>query len=109
MKGHSPGEFEELVLLLVAADNPEAYGVMMSEKLKAMRDKKYYISAVHMVVKCMENTGFADSKFGAVTSKKGGRRKKYYSITSPGKKVFDCQHEVRSGIYKQIPDISFGQ
>ena len=34
MSEHSLGEFEELVLLMVAAHNKEAYGVLLLEKLE---------------------------------------------------------------------------
>jgi len=109
MNEHSLGEFEELVLLLVAANNKEAYGVMILEQLEKKLEKKLNISAVHVALKRMENKGFVESSFGGITNERGGRRKKYYSITSLGKKVLDQQYEIRTSIYKQIPNLSFGQ
>ncbi|NVK32986.1 MAG: PadR family transcriptional regulator [Rhodobacteraceae bacterium] len=109
MNEHSLGEFEELVLLLVAAHNNEAYGVMIMEQLELKLEKKLNISAVHVALKRMEKKGFVESSFGGITNERGGRRKKYYSITSLGKKVLDQQYEIRTSIYKQIPNLSFGQ
>tara|TARA_R110001592_G_scaffold28100_4_gene103710 strand:- start:484 stop:813 length:330 start_codon:yes stop_codon:yes gene_type:complete len=109
MSEHSLGEFEELVLLLVAANNKEAYGVLILEKLEEKLGKKVNVSAVHVALKRMENKGFVESSYGGITNERGGRRKKYYSITSIGKKVLDQQYEVRTSIYQQIPKISFGQ
>jgi PadR family transcriptional regulator, regulatory protein PadR len=109
MSEHSLGEFEELVLLLVAANNKEAYGVLILENLEEKLGKKVNISAVHVALKRMENKGFVESSFGGITNERGGRRKKYYSITSLGKRVLDQQYEVRTSIYQQIPKISFGQ
>ena len=57
----------------------------------------------------MEKKGFVESSYGGITNERGGRRKKYYSITSLGKKVLDQQYQVRTSIYKQIPNLSFGQ
>ncbi len=109
MSEHSLGEFEELVLLFVAAYNNEAYGVLILENLEEKLGKKVNISAVHVALKRMENKGFVESSYGGITGERGGRRKKFYSITSLGKKVLDRQYELRTSIYKQIPKISFGQ
>ena len=49
------------------------------------------------------------SRFGGITEDRGGRRKKYYVITPLGKRILDSQYEVRTGLYKMIPKISFGQ
>lgn len=109
MNEHSLGEFEELVLLLVAAHNQEAYGVMILELLEKKLERKLNISAVHVALKRIEKKGFVESSYGGITNERGGRRKKYYSITSLGKKVLDQQYQVRTSIYKQIPNLSFGQ
>ena len=108
MKQHSLGEFEELVLLLVAAQHDEAYGVAILEGLEENLGKKVNISAVHVALKRLEDKGFVKSRFGGITEERGGRRKKFYVITALGKKVLDTQYELRNGIYKQIPKISFG-
>ena len=108
MKHHSLGEFEELVLLLVAAQHNEAYGVTILEGMEENLGKKVNISAIHVTLKRIEDKGYVKSRFGGITEERGGRRKKFYVITALGKKVLDAQYELRSSIYKQIPKISFG-
>ncbi len=108
MKQYSLGEFEELVLLTVAALHDEAYGVAILEFLEEKLGKKVNISAVHVALKRIEDKGFAKSRFGGITEERGGRRKKFYVITLLGKSMLDTQHELRTSIYKQIPEISFG-
>ena len=102
------GEFEELVLLMVAALHDEAYGVAILENLEDELHKKLNISAVHVTLKRMEDKGFVKSRFGGITQDRGGRRKKYYHVTALGKRMLDEQHELRNGLYKRIPKISFG-
>lgn len=108
MKQHTLGEFEELVLLMVAAQHDEAYGVTILEGLEEKLEKKVNISAVHVALKRIEAKGFVKSRFGGITEDRGGRRKKFYVITNIGKQMLDAQFELRSSIYKQIPKISFG-
>ena len=107
MSEKSIGEFEELVLLVVAANHNEAYGVLILQQLEEKLKKKVNISAIHVALKRMENKGFVESKFGGITKERGGRRKKYYVITAFGKKVLDHQYGLRTSIYQQIPQISF--
>jgi DNA-binding PadR family transcriptional regulator len=107
MKEHTLGEFEELVLLMVAALHDEAYGVSILESLEEKLKKSYNISAVHVALKRLDDKGFVKSRFGGITGERGGRRKKFYVITALGKKVLDNQYSLRTSIYLQIPKISF--
>ncbi|MCB0632113.1 MAG: helix-turn-helix transcriptional regulator [Saprospiraceae bacterium] len=108
MKSQSLGEFEELVLLTVAAQHDQAYGVSIKEALEEHLEKKVNISAIHVALKRMKEKGFVESRFGGITNDRGGRRKKFYVITSVGKNKLDEQYDLRNRMYKDIPDISFG-
>jgi DNA-binding PadR family transcriptional regulator len=103
----SLGEFEELILLIVAVLHDEAYGVTIFDEIEARRGRTASISAIHMSLKRLEEKGFVESRFGGITNNRGGRRKKFYTITALGKKVLDEQYELRTHLYQEIPKISF--
>lgn len=107
MKEPSLGEFEELVLLAVAAQHDQAYGVSIQSSLEEHLDKKLNISAIHVALKRMVDKGFVQSQFGGITKSRGGRRKKFYIITAFGKKMLDNKYQVRTSLYQQIPKITF--
>ncbi len=107
MTQHTLGEFEELVLLMVAALHDKAYGVSILENLEEELGRAVNISAIHVALKRMEEKGFVKSRFGGITEDRGGRRKRYYTITALGKKMLDAQFELRNAIYKRIPKIAF--
>jgi len=71
MKHPSIGEFEELVLLMVAALHDEAYGVSIQENLVEKLSKNINISAIHVALKRMEDKGFVKSRFGGITEDRG--------------------------------------
>src|ERR1700754_2723608 len=102
MKQPSLGEFEELVLLMVAALHDEAYGVSIQENLVKQLSKNFNISAIHVSLKRMEDKGFVRSRFGGITEDRGGRRKKYYVITPLGKRMLDTQYELRTTLYHML-------
>ncbi|MEO9872500.1 PadR family transcriptional regulator [Ekhidna sp.] len=101
------GEFEELVLLTVAAQHDQAYGVSIHEFLTEETKKKINVSAIHVALKRLEKKGFVDSRFGGITEERGGRRKKFYIVTALGKKVLDASHDLRTSIYQKIPQLQF--
>lgn len=103
------GEFEELVLLTVAAQHDQAYGVSIHEFLTEETKKKINVSAIHVALKRLEKKGFVDSRFGGITEERGGRRKKFYIVTALGKKVLDASHNLRTSIYQKIPQLHFGK
>ena len=107
MKTYSLGEFEELVLLMVAALHDEAYGVTILENLEAKQGTKVNISSIHVTLKRLEDKKFVTSRTGGITTERGGRRKKYYVITALGKSALDERYALRSSLYQQIPNISF--
>ncbi len=108
METPSLGEFEELVLLTVAAQHDEAYGVSILEALQEKTGKSLNISAIHVALKRMTEKGYVQPRFGGITRERGGRRKKFYAITAFGKNVLDHHYQLRTSIYRTIPKISFG-
>ena len=105
----SLGEFEELVLLTVAALHDRAYGVAVLESLELTAEKKFNISAVHVALKRMEDKGYTKSHLGGITVERGGRRKKFYVITALGKRILDHQFDLRTELYHQISKITFSR
>jgi PadR family transcriptional regulator, regulatory protein PadR len=106
MKKTKLGEFEELVLLTVAALQQEAYGVQIKKELEARLKEKLSVGSIQSALKRMEDKGFLTSEFGDATSKRGGKRKRIYSTTSYAHKVLAEMKEIRAGLWESIPTLS---
>ncbi|MCO6360677.1 PadR family transcriptional regulator [Roseivirga pacifica] len=96
------GEFEELVLLLVAILKDNAYGISVMEEIEQQTGRKINISAVHSALDRLEGKGYLDSRVGGATKERGGRRKRYFSINTAGQTALDAIHEQRNRLYNQI-------
>ena len=107
MKKTKLGEFEELVLLTVAALQKDAYGVEIKKELEARLKQKLSVGSVQSALKRMEEKGFLISEFGEATMKRGGKRKRTYTTTSYAHRVLSEMREIRAGLWKSIP-ISVG-
>ncbi len=103
MKKTKLGEFEELVLLTVAALQQEAYGVEIKRELEDRLKERLSVGSIQSALKRMEEKGFLTSEFGEATLKRGGKRKRIYTTTSYAHKVLSEMKEIRSGLWDSIP------
>lgn len=99
------GEFEELVLLVVAILNDNAYGISVMEEIEEQTKRSINISAVHSALDRLEGKGFLDSHVGGATKERGGRRKRYFKINTAGQEVLNFIREQRNKLHDQIPNL----
>lgn len=97
------GEFEEIVLLLVAAQHDEAYGLSITEAIESELNRSVTMSSVHTSLYRLEEKGFVRSRVGGATSMRGGRRKRLFSITASGKTALKKSMAVRQKLWNMIP------
>ncbi|MEO9485096.1 MAG: PadR family transcriptional regulator [Ekhidna sp.] len=102
------GAFEELVLLAVGSLGEEAYGVVVKEMLEEKTGKSPSIGALHSALYRLEDKGCLTSHEGGATSERGGRRKKYYQITSAGKEAILEVNKIRLEFSKNIEGLNLG-
>lgn len=107
MKGTNLGEFEEIVLLTIAALVSEAYSVSVCDELEKHTGRKVKLGVVHSVLNRLEEKGLVNSKLGEATSMRGGKRKRYYTVTNAGRVAVVKAKEVRDQLWSLIPEISF--
>ena len=105
MKGDYLGELEELILLVTGILFDDAYGVSIRDELYRQTGRDINISAVHAVLKRLQDKGYLDSRMDGATSERGGRRKRLFTITALGKKVLSDSVHQRSAMFKSIPDL----
>lgn len=97
----SLGEFEVLVLTGVIAGGADAYGMTIHEEVEKLVPAKRNVSlgAIYTTLGRLEEKGFVESWFGEPTTERGGRAKKFYRITAPGKRVL---HEALAPMAKAL-------
>jgi DNA-binding PadR family transcriptional regulator len=105
MKGTNLGEFEELVLLTVAALVDDAYSVAICDELEKYSDRSVKLGVVHAVLNRLEEKGYLKSRLGEATQMRGGKRKRYYSVTSGGKAALTRSKEIRDQLWNVIPGL----
>ena len=105
MKGTNLGEFEEIVLLTIAALVNDAYSVSICDELEKNLGRPAKLGVVHAVLNRLEDKGYAKSKLGEATSTRGGKRKRYYTVTNGGKAALIKSRELRDQLWDRIPGL----
>ena len=100
------GEFEEIVLLTVAVLDDKAYGIAIKDDIEERLERNVSIGAMRTALKRLEKKGFLISEFGEPTAVRGGKRKRYFKMTSTGKRALEYVMEIRKRLWSAIPSIS---
>ena len=92
------------MLLTIASLGDEAYSVSICDELTNTTKRSVKLGVVHAVLNRLEEKGLLKSKIGEATKVRGGKRKRYYHITSAGKSVLVRSKEWRDELWSRIPD-----
>ena len=103
----SLGEFEEIVLLLVAVQHNEAYGLSIASAIEDKLQRNVTLSSVHTALYRLEEKGLVKSEIGGSSKERGGRSKRIFLITAAGKKSLVMNKESRNMLWGMIPKTAF--
>jgi DNA-binding PadR family transcriptional regulator len=77
------GELEQIVLLAVLRLGDEAYGVPILEQIEKQTGRSIARGALYTALDRLEAKGCLRSRLGAPLAERGGRARRYFSVT-PG-------------------------
>lgn len=106
MKGTYLGEFQELVLLIVLILEPKAYGVQIQGELRQRTGRVVSRGALHTALSRLSDKGYLRSEMAGATQARGGRRKRFYRVTTAGKEALHTARSLRDGLWQSIPNFS---
>ena len=78
------GHFELLVMLAVLRHRDEAYGVPIAQALEDTTGKPVSMASVYNTLERLEEKGMLRSSMGEPTAERGGRAKRYFTVTTTG-------------------------
>jgi PadR family transcriptional regulator PadR len=107
MKGTNIGEFEELVLLAVGILQDDAYSISVAAEINKITKRRIVFTVVHAALIRLEQKGLLESKLGGATNERGGRSKRYFKISSAGKKALLKAKSQRDEMWRMVPKVIF--
>ncbi|MFD2571390.1 PadR family transcriptional regulator [Spirosoma soli] len=97
------GEFEEIVLLMVAILDGQAYGVTVSQEIEQHVGRLVTFGTVHNTLIRLEEKGFVTSELGGATTERGGRRKRLFRVTALGGRALQDIQQLRNELWQLVP------
>ncbi len=100
------GEFQEIVMLAILVLDDNAYGVTIQKELKIRLNRDCSRGALHTALTRLQEKGFIASEMGGASAIRGGRRKRYYTVTNKGKVALKEAKDMRDQMWQAIPNFS---
>ena len=86
------GEFEQLILLALAQLSDEAYGLTIRDLLVERTGRRPTFGAIYSTLRRLEAKGLVRSRLGEPEAVRGGRAKKYVTLTPRGRAALRDAH-----------------
>lgn len=81
------GEFEQVILLSILRLEDNAYGVTIRDEIKKCTGRDPAPGAVYTTLDRLEEKGLLRSAVGDPTAARGGRAKRYFTVSPTGLKA----------------------
>ena len=81
------GELEHMILLAVLRLGKEAYGRTIRDELEGQVGRKVSRSVAYVTLERMADKGYLIPRMGEPSPRRGGKAKRYYTLTPAGKKA----------------------
>lgn len=83
------GEFEQLVVLAILRLRENAYGMTVRRELEERAGRKVTIGALYSTLDRLQEKGFITSELGEPTPERGGRAKRFFTLSPSGREALD--------------------
>ena len=97
-----------LLLLTVWRLQHDAYGLSIRRAVSDLLGKKVSVGAVYIPLERLARKGFLESWESQPTARRGGRRKRFYKLTSSGLAALNTVKQLHDAAWSGLPDLVFG-
>jgi PadR family transcriptional regulator PadR len=101
------GELEQMVLWVTLRFRGEGYGATILKELNGRVDRQVSAGALYATLDRLESKGMIESRLADPDSRRGGRRKRYRTVTADGRAALERVRNEWMGIWEGL-DIALG-
>ena len=102
MPRESIGDLEHLVLLALLRLGERSYGVPILEEIAARTGRDVSRPAVYIALRRLEAKGLVKSRLGEATAARGGRAKRYFTLTPQGHRQLHASREALLSMWANV-------
>lgn len=104
MKAQEPylGELEQQILLVVLRLGDEAYANPIGEMLASAAERRVARGALYTALERLEVKGLLRSTMGEPLRERGGRARRYFTVTTAGRRALSHSRRVLLGLWDGV-------
>jgi DNA-binding PadR family transcriptional regulator len=96
------GDLEHLVLLALLRLGEHSYGVPILDEITSRTGRSVSRASVYIALRRLEAKGLVKSRLGEATPERGGRAKRYFTLTTLGHRQL---HAARTALLSMWADV----
>lgn len=99
------GEFEQMVLLAILRVGDDAYAIPLREEIEARTGRQVARGALYTALERLETKRCVRSTMSEPLPERGGRSRRYYSVTPPGLTALRESREAWLALWKGVESL----
>ena len=99
-------DFEIMILLAIIRIGEEAYGVPIAREIETTTGRVVQLPAVYAALDRLEDQRLVESRLGEATPQRGGRAKKYFSLTAAGLGSVRDTRRALTALWSRLPQLT---
>lgn len=96
------GDLERRILIVLMRLGPDAYGVPIVDEINRHLRRPVLRPSVYLALRRLERKGFVRSRLGDPEPRRGGRARRYFELTSAGRRVLRDSHRAWQRLWEGI-------
>src|SRR5215203_1560868 len=96
---------ELLILLAILRIGDEAYGVPIAHEIEATTNRPVIRASIYTALDRLQRLALVTSELGDPTPERGGRAKRFFSVTAAGLKAVTEAQRAFSTMWKGLPQL----
>jgi DNA-binding PadR family transcriptional regulator len=98
-------DFELMILLAILRVDSEAYGVPIAREIERTGGRRVLLPAVYAALDRLQRNGLVASTVGDPTPERGGRAKRYFSVTARGVRAIKDTQRALVALWSDVPQL----
>jgi len=99
------GEFEQMVLLAVLQLPDRAYAVLIRRMIELRAGRRVARGALYTALERLERKGLVSSRMGEPTPERGGRAKRFFSVTASGVRALRNSRDAMVRLWRGLDSV----
>lgn len=97
---------EELILLAIWRLKDNAYCVPILDQVENVTLRKWTLGSIYITLHRLEKRKFVESDLGHPTPERGGKSKRFYSVTAIGIEALKTIRSIEDNMWQGITDLA---